>query len=613
MKKTMYFAVLALAICAGCEKTPKEKVVPAPELTKITPTSGYAGDVATITGANFSTTASENEVKVGGVAAEVTTATETSLAITLPENPEGAATVTVSVNGKTAEKTLTFTYLKVFKPMSVRSISPAEATIGSEVVIAGDNFGTDASALRVVFGETEAEIKAVTETSITVVVPEGKGEVAVVVAKGDEVSDAVLFTYHFDREIVVTGLTPAIATAGDEISIVGTGFSANVDDYKVSVDGIAATVTVAGEEGIKVEIPTGLKRGEDYTFVLNVTGAAPVESVPFRYYAVDKYKVEQVIGNFTSGTSTIIEGVGLEANIPIPEGVCINPDGTELWVTSRGGSGASGQHGIHKVNLSTMQVTTVAKQDVIGTNKYPWGGDFNSKGEYHVCLKGIGAYGKVVNGEYSEYSILKEDNTTKAAAIPMNLIFDASDNMYISNRDAKEVVVAYNGAYVKSFTGCPIKIYTIAFNPEKNVIACGGSGGYKIVLLDVATGVYTEVAGAGTKPTTDNYTDGVPGDPSTAMIGSISGIYWDNDGCIYFNDQAAFTFRVLIPGVGGDYTKGVVKTLAGTPCTQGLADGDGLTEVKFKAQGMVTKDPKTGAFYMAENNNHRIRRISVSE
>lgn len=611
MKKIMYLAMAALVTLAACNRENPEPVQKVPTLTKIQPASGYVGDVATITGTNFSATASENVVTVGGVAATITAATETSLTITLPEHAVGAADVAVKVNGKAAEKTLTFTYLKLVLPMKVTGINPTEAKIGDDVVISGENFGTDAAALQVVFGEALATVKSVTETAITATVPDGNGEVAVIVIKGDETSDPLMFTYHFDREVVVSSVAPLMVTKGDEITITGTGFTDNVADVKATIGDIEATVTVSGEEGIKLDVPAGLERLQDYTIKLRVTGAAPVETSAIRYYEVDKYRVDCVIGNFTSGTSTNTEGVGLEANIALPEGIVLNPDGTELWVTSRGGSKETGQHGIHRVNLSTMEMKTVASQEQIGINKYPWGGDFNSKGEYHVCLKGAGLYGKVVNGEYSEYSITLEDGTTKSAAIPMNLIFDASDNMYVSNRDAKEVVVSHDGTYVKAYTGCPIMPYTIGFNPDKTIIAVGGSGGRKIVLLDVASGEWTEVAGDGTKPTVENFTDGEPGDPIHATVGSITGFYWDKDGSIYFLDLDAFCFRVLLPGVGGDYAKGVVKTLAGIPFSNKLADGDGLTEAMFKAPGMVTKDPKTGAFYMCDGNSHRVRKISV--
>ena len=614
MKKLLLIAAAAIVAFAACQKDPEDtgkQEAKAPVLTKIQPSSGYAGDVATITGENFSAKAADNKVVVGTAEAEVKEATATTLKIVLPENPEGAAKIAVTVGGKSSKEDITFTYLKLVLPMTVSGIAPAEAKIGDEVVISGENFGTDPSAVTVLFGEAVAEIKTITETAITVVVPEGNGDVAVLVLKGDETSDPQMFTYVFDREVVVSAVSPVMVTKGDEITVEGTGFTDDVADVTVLVGETEATVTVSGEDGIKFDVPAGLANLEDYTLTIKVEGAAPVEvAQKVRYYEVAKYKVDCVLGNFKSGTSTNIEGVGLEANIAMPECMVLNPAGTEIWVTSRGGSGD--YHGVERVSLSNYEMHIVADKSKIGTGKYPWGGAFNSKGEFHVCLKATGAYGKIVDGAWTEYSILKEDGTTKAAAVPMNCVFDASDNMYIANRDAKEVAVAYDGKYVKSYTGAPTGIYTIAFNPAKTVLAIGCNGGYKFSLLDIETGEYTVVAGSGTKPTSSNFTDGDAGNPLTATIGAMSGIYWDNDGCIYFNDQTSLTFRVIIPGVGGDYSKGVVKTLAGQPCVSGCVDGDGLSEVKFRAQGMLTKDPATGAFYVADGGSHRIRKVTVS-
>ena len=613
MKKYLLIAAAALLAFAACQKEPEDsgkQEAKAPVVTKIQPSSGYAGDVATITGENFSATAAENKVVVGAAEAEVREATATTLKIVLPENPEGKAAVKVTVNGKSSKEEVSFTYLKVVLPMSVSGIAPAEAKIGDEVVISGENFGTDPSAVSVLFGEAVAEIKSITETAITVIVPEGMGEVAVLVLKGDETSEPQLFTYQFDRVITVDEVSPVMITAGDEVTVVGTGFSDNIEDVTVLFGEKEATVTVSGEDGIKFDVPAGLENLKDYEFTIKVSGAAPVTAGPVRFYQVAKYKVECVLGNFTSGTSTNIEGVGLEANIAMPECMALNPAGTEIWVTSRGGNGP--YHGIERVSLSNYEMHMVADNSKIGNGKYPWGGAFNSKGEFHVCLKATGAYGKIVDGNWTEYSILKEDGTTKAAAVPMNCVFDSADNMYISNRDAKEVVVAYDGKYVKTYSGSPTGIYTIAFNPAKTVLAIGCNGGYKFSLLDVESGTYTVVAGSGTKPTSSNFTDGDAGNPLTATIGAMCGIYWDNDGCIYFNDQTSLTFRVIIPGVGGDYSKGVVKTLAGQPFAGGCVDGDGLSEVKFRAQGMLTKDPATGAFYVADGGSHRIRKVTVS-
>lgn len=630
MKKYLLIAAAALLAFAACQK-PDEKAegteAKAPVLTKIQPASGYAGDAATITGENFSATASDNKVVVGTAEATVSEATATTLKIVLPENPEGAAKIAVTVNGKTSKEEITFTYLKLVKPMTVSGIAPEQGHIGDEVVISGENFGTDPTAVSVLFGEATAEIKTITETAITVIVPEGKGDVAVLVMKGDETSEPKMFTYVFDREVVITGVSPIMVTKNDEITVLGTGFTDDVADVKVLVGDKEATVTVSGEDGIKFDVPAGLTKMEDYTLTVKVAGAAPVEiTQKVRYYEVGKYRVDCIIGNWTTGNSTNKEGKGLEANIGLPEGLVINPAGTELWITSRGGSGDTGQHGVHRVSLSDYDMHIVVDQATIGTGRFPWGGDFNSKGDYYVALKGGNKIGRYMNNKWYDLKLYDADNTASQLKSPMCVVFDASDNMYIANRDTKSILVVYvtedkitdievDGDMTKGkILGFDKEIkldnyqpYVLAFNPDKTKLAVGTNGGKKMLLVDVATGSYTEIAGTGANPTAATFVDGAP---LETPIGNISGIYWDTDGCLYYNDWHSYTFRVLIPGVGGDYTKGIIKTLAGIPMQTGMVDGDGLTEVKFGQLGQVVKDPKTGNFYVADGNRQRVRRIS---
>lgn len=82
--------------------------------------------------------------------------------------------------------------------LAVASIEPAAAKAGTDVVISGENFGTEADLLSVTFGRAEAEIKSVADASLTVVVPEGEGEVDVYVAKGEEKAGPLKFTYKVD-------------------------------------------------------------------------------------------------------------------------------------------------------------------------------------------------------------------------------------------------------------------------------------------------------------------------------------------------------------------------------------------------------------------------------
>ena len=72
-----------------------------PTVTSISPASGKVGDAVTITGTNFSTTPASNVVWFGGAEATVTSASATSLTVTVPD---GAAydRVSVTVNNRTA-------------------------------------------------------------------------------------------------------------------------------------------------------------------------------------------------------------------------------------------------------------------------------------------------------------------------------------------------------------------------------------------------------------------------------------------------------------------------------------------------------------------------------
>ena len=67
----------------------------------ISPARGYAGDEVTLTGEMFSTTASDNIVKVNGKQAEVTNSSDSVIKFIAPENPAGAYPVEVTVNGTT--------------------------------------------------------------------------------------------------------------------------------------------------------------------------------------------------------------------------------------------------------------------------------------------------------------------------------------------------------------------------------------------------------------------------------------------------------------------------------------------------------------------------------
>lgn len=98
-------ALLALAVvCVACKK---DGTGPSPgpgnvSLTSIAPDTLVEGQSATLTGSGFSPTPANNTVTIGGVAAGVTAASQTSLTVTVPASncqPARDAGVSVSVGG----------------------------------------------------------------------------------------------------------------------------------------------------------------------------------------------------------------------------------------------------------------------------------------------------------------------------------------------------------------------------------------------------------------------------------------------------------------------------------------------------------------------------------
>ena len=80
---------------------------PAPTVTSFSPSSGAVGSTVTISGSNFSTTASSNIVYFGGVKATVSSATATQLQVTVPAGAKDDL-ITVIVNNMVVETPTAF-------------------------------------------------------------------------------------------------------------------------------------------------------------------------------------------------------------------------------------------------------------------------------------------------------------------------------------------------------------------------------------------------------------------------------------------------------------------------------------------------------------------------
>ena len=118
----------------------------APVVSSFTPSEGEVGTSVTITGKNFSATASENEVRFGGVMAEDPTSASTTSLVVLVPSEAITGSISVAVGGQTGTSSENFTVTAPAPapdPPVVLSFSPTEGVVGTSVTITGENFFCD--------------------------------------------------------------------------------------------------------------------------------------------------------------------------------------------------------------------------------------------------------------------------------------------------------------------------------------------------------------------------------------------------------------------------------------------------------------------------------------
>lgn len=142
-------------------------VVALPVITNVTPLSGPAGALMTITGTTFSTVADENKVSINGVNVQITTVTATKITLNIPGNT-GSGKILLSVNDQLAQG-------PDFKDqtLGISKLSPENGLAGTRVTITGTGFNTTAGQNQVTFNGTAAKVESATATSLVVIVPEG--------------------------------------------------------------------------------------------------------------------------------------------------------------------------------------------------------------------------------------------------------------------------------------------------------------------------------------------------------------------------------------------------------------------------------------------------------
>jgi len=270
-------------------------------ITGFSPPSGLVGATITVSGTNFTSPPSSNQVGFsnhgtgtsgGYVISNASAGSSTSLTATVPI---GATTGPIEVvNSQGTAYSSTDFVVTTPPPPSILSFSPPSGLIGATVTITGTNFTSPPSSNEVGFSMhgtgTEgaysvATVTAGTSTSLTVTVPiqSTTGPIEVVNEYGTAYSSTnfVVTNPPPPPAPTITGFSPPSGLEGAPVTITGTNFDATTGndqlEFSSAIAGsyIVATVTAASTTSRSTTVPHGAVTGPIRYVNANGTAVSP--------------------------------------------------------------------------------------------------------------------------------------------------------------------------------------------------------------------------------------------------------------------------------------------------------------------------------------------------
>jgi len=232
------------------------------QLTSVTPNQGSinGGTLLTLVGKGFSTRASQMLVMFedkAHICDIVGSPTEQQVKCrTAPMGAMKAGEVQKTVllgrlqDEAVCDGACDFTYSEAATPV-ISSLSVSSGPAGTAVDIIGTGFGTDKSATKVLFGSKSATISSVSNTQVTVEVPNQEANQYNIKLTFDGLGTAS-GVFAFTQTIQVTSVSPLTgSTAGTDVTVTGSGFaSAPI----VTFGSVACLIISASASSIKCRL-----------------------------------------------------------------------------------------------------------------------------------------------------------------------------------------------------------------------------------------------------------------------------------------------------------------------------------------------------------------------
>ena len=290
---------------------------------------------------------------------------------------------------------------------------------------------------------------------------------------------------------------------------------------------------------------------------------------------------------------------------------------------------------IRKVTASTGFISTVAGSSATpgdsgdgglataATMYYPQGSvAVDSSGNLYIADTLNGRVRKVdTSGNISTFAgRLKSDPSGDGGAataaqlnIPYGVAVDSNDNLYLSDAGNNRVrkvdattgvitTVAGSGAHGAGGDGAAATLaqlstpYGVALDSDNNLYIADGRNN-RIRKVTASTGFISTVAGGGSAL-------GDNGPATSAQLSSPRGVAVDSDGNLYIADTSNNRIRKVD-------TAGMITTVVGDGTKGSSGDGGAATSAKLDAPYGVAVDSDNN-IYIAEYNNHRVRKVDTS-